>query len=370
MHIPEHESAQATVPGPEDIDQLPPHTDKEPHAPMLTPDSDTIILAPEDGEESPEDDDESPDTHAPNGPDTFEIMDGMGLDDFAGVELAADQNISPKIAIDDEGKVFVYKAKVLRTMYKAEGSSRERLQRVAALKRYGSNDAVDTSVLDCSNSDGSAFGRPRILVDEPAATIIRVEGRLFFAIIQITRLTFDKVDVQQIPLEILPERTVSVGFKVICLTQNLSVSNTTGNDQNTEVQWDWNLTYSSSGMVAGRLVQPVNPMIVDIRPQSNTPPALSAPSIGTSPPVTSSPSHPNDSLPMAGDSSAGDSTNNAQAAEALPASAGLTTTTMRFSSDDLRGLGAALFSSLTSVDLEGIPSVTASAEFPYRDSST
>ena len=72
------------------------------------------------------------------------------------------------------------------------------------------------SALDSLTSNNSIFGES-ICVGNPAVTLVVIDQLAFLAIIQLLSIKLSNGDVQHVPISILPEDSVVVGFHILML---------------------------------------------------------------------------------------------------------------------------------------------------------
>ncbi|KAJ7653861.1 hypothetical protein B0H17DRAFT_957128, partial [Mycena rosella] len=130
--------------------------------------------------------------------------------------------------------------------YKA--GSTDRLKRVADVQRYSSRQDDHNGIIESDT--------PYILLSEPIATLIRSEGKLFVAIGEVTDLGLDSKSVEQLGVDVLRERKVTVHFQILRL-----IPATTEDDPSLKHDWRSGGLIRNVLITAGRLVVPMDPAL-------------------------------------------------------------------------------------------------------------
>lgn len=188
----------------------------------------------------------------------------LDLEDHASIETSRDGRgkFSPLIDIGN-GKE-VPKARVLRELERATFSkvpgSTDRLNRCAGLSRYSKTTLPD---LTCGLVDSTSSGL--LSIGDPAATVVKCEGKFFLAIIQINEIFFDTSPVLEISPRFLMEPTVSVQFQIY------QVVETSQDDPDIDnADWKWNRRLECAILkTMGSSIQVIAPAIAI--PEVNTP---------------------------------------------------------------------------------------------------
>lgn len=231
----------------------------------------------------------------------------------------AEQSFSKFVVVDGQQ---VHKTRFLSALQKHgyRASSTDRLKRIANECRY----KPITPTLDMITETDE----PYILISEPIATLIRVDKQLFVAIGEphfccylnfsdslrpsgeVTNILLDNVSVEQLGVDALHDRKVTVKFRPLALAPT-----TAEDDPSLKYDWRTRSPLSNNSLCApGRLVLPVDPSLVTPDPSMQTQFYL-------------------------------------------------------FDSGTIRALGADLYSEIT-LDLQKkIPKLNVSPKFPYRESS-
>ncbi|KAJ6591766.1 hypothetical protein DFH09DRAFT_1073628 [Mycena vulgaris] len=127
--------------------------------------------------------------------------------------------------------------------------STDRLKRVTDVQRYSAkSDGEHSTIIDSES--------PYILVSEPIATLVRCEEKLFLCIGEVTDIRLDSKSVEQISVEILHERKVTVRFHILRL-----VPATSEDDPNGKHDWCSTGVLREVLSTHGRLVLPVDPSL-------------------------------------------------------------------------------------------------------------
>ncbi|KAJ7434946.1 hypothetical protein FB451DRAFT_1465917 [Mycena latifolia] len=130
--------------------------------------------------------------------------------------------------------------------YKA--GSTDRLKRVADVQRYSAKSDEPSAIIE---SDA-----PYILVSEPIATLVPCEDKLFVCIGEVTDIRLDSKSVEQLSIDVLQERKVTVHFQILCL-----VPATTEDDPDSKHDWRSSGVLRNVLATPGRLVLPVDPSL-------------------------------------------------------------------------------------------------------------
>ncbi|KAG8922940.1 hypothetical protein FRC02_011506 [Tulasnella sp. 418] len=208
----------------------------------------------EEEEDEPEEDEDAIQTlpnEANGGADESTELD---LEDAAGVEdsLAEQTKVLPTVEVSGKS---VYKACVLRELskYHAIRGSTDRLKRVANLARYVVKSSGSANLIDQDTvfNDSAA-----LVLNDPATTLLRCEGQVFLAVVQINQIKIDtnSTDTIAVDLLLVGESTVSIGFQILQLVP-------VGEENDIGADWEWSQRYEASHKTCRRFVQPLNPAI-------------------------------------------------------------------------------------------------------------
>ncbi|KAJ7255087.1 hypothetical protein B0H12DRAFT_1233167 [Mycena haematopus] len=276
--------------------------DKSYNVTILAPLGELIInksLDVDDNED--EDEDDTVDTEELTEPTTKSAV-SPDLEDAAIDEDILIDNIQPTftkfITVQDQ---LLRKTRALSLMQKVgyQAASTDRLKRVADVQRHSKKSDEPSLIIDTDS--------PYILVSEPIVTLVRCEDKIFVCIGEVTDIWLDSKSVEQLSVNTLQERKVTVHFQILCL-----VPASTEDDPESKHDWRSRGVLREVLTTHGRLVLPVDP-------------ALS----------TRIPGKPY----------------------------------YLFESDVLRAFGAQLLGAVTSDLNKNIPKFTPSTSFPYREPS-
>jgi hypothetical protein len=141
----------------------------------------------------------------------------IDLEDQAAIESNSNGMGMYDPFIEVSGKK-VSKPRALRELHKAffstHSRSKNRLERIAGLTRFTittSPTAVDSASI---NLDSELSQGPILSVGDPVATLLRCEGNIFLAIVQVNDICIDHESVLEIGVELLLEPIVLVQFQV------------------------------------------------------------------------------------------------------------------------------------------------------------
>lgn len=235
----------------------------------------------------------------------------LDLEDHIAIESNREGRgiFDPFVKVD--GKM-VSKPRALRELWKAlilslPGST-DRLGRVAGLTRFTVN--PPSTADESSLSVGVISDRRSLFVGDPVATLIQCEGNAFLAIVQVNDIIIDRVSVLEIRPDFLFESTVTIQFQIY---QLLEITDPSDPDHN-NADWKWNRSMEKFVLkTQGSCIQVIDPA-VSIR-------------------VSFEPVY-------------------------------------LFKNDELRGLAASLFGSISAEERLRIPKVKRSDCFPYRSQGT
>jgi len=236
----------------------------------------------------------------------------LDLEDHVAIEENRDGKGNFDPFVDVDGKK-VSKPRALRELFKAMISSlpgsTDRLGRVAGLTRFTVKEpsATDT-VLTTVASDLIRDG-PALSVGDPAATLLGCEGNIFLAIVQVNEIIVDHLSVLEISPELLVEPIVTIQFQVYQLVEVTDANDPDYND----ADWKWNRKLEKKVLkTKGSSIQVIDPSV-----------------------STRIPFEP----------------------------------IYLFKSDELRGLAASLFGSISQDGHAKLPTLKRSDFFPYRSQS-
>ena len=153
-------------------------------------------------------------------------------------------------------KVSKTRVLALRSKYNKTTSSTDRSKRVQEIERYSRTPQTQHDV-----QFDSAFGEPCLLIQEPIATLVRCEDKIFLCIGEVNNLKLDSQSVEQLGLDILVEQTVTVSYQVLRL-----IPATSTDDPDLKYYWRSCSMQEMTFSVPGRLVQPINPAVSTLIP--------------------------------------------------------------------------------------------------------
>lgn len=237
---------------------------------------------------------------------TIDALSGLDVEDMLGAEAA---KVSPSVNpyLEMPGGKIVHKAKVLTELfkYRRKRESTDRLKRIASLSKYEpvSNDA---NLIDADSTFGES-----LLVNDPAAILVRCKGQgVFLAIVQVNQIKIDGRTAESIETSILAEDIVVIGCQILSLVPD-AVFSGNGGAKSLDADWRWTLKYDASLKIPGKFIQAINPIVTTV--DCNAP-------------------------------------------------------TYLFRSDEMRALAAGLFDPLEPSDVALVPEVKVTPTFPYRES--
>jgi hypothetical protein len=239
----------------------------------------------------------------------FGVNEGPLLDIEDHVSIEANRNGKGKFDpfVDVDGKK-VSKPRALRELWKAMISSipgsTNRLGRVAGLTKFT---VKMPSTMDSSSaSSGLTSAGPSLFINDPATTLVRCEGNIFLSIVQVTEICVDHESVLEIGPALLMEAIVKIQFQVY---QMVEITDADDPDRN-DADWKWNLHLENQVLkTRGSNIQVIDPDV---------------------------------STQLVGHG------------------------VYLFKTEELRGLAASLFGSLSQEDQLKIPTVKHTEYFPYR----
>lgn len=198
-----------------------------------------------------------------------DLEDLLGADDVDGWAPQADSSGAPTITrkveawlpVDNKpGSKAQHKSTFLRLLSQHPDSftslgpgSTNRLSRVCGFTRYTNSQVI----LD----EDAEVGQPTLGFDDPAITLMRVDGLLFLAIVQICDIKCAGQSTCSLKVEDLALDNVRVRFEI------LSLRPIAPTPENREANWEWTGRFvsfraSSTREVEGRAIQPIDPQLV------------------------------------------------------------------------------------------------------------
>jgi hypothetical protein len=235
--------------------------DMKPNVDILSPFGDLLVTIPL------EDDDNEGDGLPPPLPTrsagvvvasmSREIEDAIAEEDVDDERdgAAAAVRVFDKFVTFSGKKISKTRALALRSKYNKTTSSTDRLKRVQEIERYSGSQTGTPRTHDVVQFD-SAFGGPCLLIQEPIATLVHCDNKIFLCIGEVNNLKLDGQFVEQVNLDMLVEDLVAVSFQMLKLIPATS-------DDDPDLKYDWRtcsmqeLTFS----VPGRLIQPIDPAV-------------------------------------------------------------------------------------------------------------
>ncbi|EIW85618.1 hypothetical protein CONPUDRAFT_70379 [Coniophora puteana RWD-64-598 SS2] len=168
---------------------------------------------------------------------------------------ASAAKVNPHILV--EGKP-VFKPAVLCLFFQTLNSSgsTDRLKRVAGLTRFPipEKDIISTT---------SALGDERLVVNDPAFTVVRCNGRIFLALMQVNLIMFRSKSVGSIAERKLHEDSVELKGQLMILREHSTPialdDNADNDDENSELyDWRWSGALDKNFKTLGRFAQIVD----------------------------------------------------------------------------------------------------------------
>ncbi|ESK82251.1 hypothetical protein Moror_15507 [Moniliophthora roreri MCA 2997] len=180
-----------------------------------------------------------------------EAMDGLQLvEEEATAETVQNRTFSRTVDVDGTGKQ-INKSRVLATRFRLKTSteSADQLRRVQAEPRFKDSETGSNAVVEYD----SPLGGPKLLINDPIASLIKCEDGIFLCIGEVRALLLNGKPVDELSLELLLENIVSISYQVICLHPSTTVDDESGCN-------DWKSTrqLAMTFTVPGRLVRAVN----------------------------------------------------------------------------------------------------------------
>lgn len=190
-----------------------------------------------------------------------DIEDLLGAEDIQTQLPGSTPTFDPWLPVSDTpGAIKQHKSTFLRLLSESPGSytssssgSTDRLARVCGYTRYASSKVI----LDAE----PAFGSSSLGFDDPALTLLRVDGLLFLAVVQICEIKNGSQSVCSISLEDLCSTAVRVRFEV------LSIRPVPPSADNGNIDWEWTGRFEKfrSTMrleTEGKAIHPIDPELV------------------------------------------------------------------------------------------------------------
>lgn len=220
----------------------------------------------------------------------------MDMEDVVGAEYCDTTTVCPTITVG-EHRTKVPKARVLRQMIRHRSNdSTDRLRRVANIPKH-----VQRSDDSTRFDNSTALGTAALCINDPIATLVICEKKFFLCVAETVDIINNSRSVQMLEADLLAEPTVSVKFQILYLRALC--------DPAMPEDWEWSKMRGATHTTAGRLVEPLDPVVLVKEPGS---------------------------------------------------------TTFTFKTDDLRSLALALYDRLSRPDIACVPKVRRTDKFPYR----
>ncbi|KAJ7761266.1 hypothetical protein DFH07DRAFT_957330 [Mycena maculata] len=194
------------------------------------------------------DDNEDDDEQAAAAPQSSVSPD---LEDAAVDEDILDDSQAPTFSkFITVGNKPLRKTRALSLMqkYGYQAGSTDRLKRVADVQRYSAKSDEPGTLIESDS--------PYLLVSEPIATLVRCEEKLFVCIGEVTDMRLDSKSNDQLSLDVLQERNVTVHFQILRL-----IPATTEDDPDSKHDWRSTGVLRDVLIAPGRLVLPLDPTL-------------------------------------------------------------------------------------------------------------
>ncbi|KAG9083015.1 hypothetical protein FS749_006369 [Ceratobasidium sp. UAMH 11750] len=183
----------------------------------------------------------------------------LDIEDMVAISRAeGSSNCAAPYVLGPRG-IKIHKAHLLRdaAMYTTLRDSKDRLGRIAGHTRYKA--PSDTGITSNLVTHGSLFGRPQLLLNDPAATIVRCQNYVFLALVQITSIKHGNRLLGKVSTDMLQEEGVNIGFQILEL---VSIREPTPELASEQLDWSWSGKYlSTAHKCSGRFVQPLDPIL-------------------------------------------------------------------------------------------------------------
>ncbi|KAG8693709.1 hypothetical protein FRC08_008948 [Ceratobasidium sp. 394] len=188
-----------------------------------------------------------------------DVNQELDIEDMAAISRAeGNSNSAVPYVLGPKG-TKIHKARLLRdaAMYTTLRDSKDRLGRIAGHARYKA--PSETGITSNLVTHGSLFGHPQLLLNDPAATIVRCQNYVFLALAQITSIKHGNRLLGKVSTDMLQEEGVTISFQILEL---VSLCEPTPELASEQLDWSWSGEYlPSTHKCSGRFVQPIDPIL-------------------------------------------------------------------------------------------------------------
>ncbi|KAG9124082.1 hypothetical protein FRC07_012920 [Ceratobasidium sp. 392] len=184
----------------------------------------------------------------------------LDLEDIIATSRAKSDPERAAPYVDGPNDTKLHKARLLRdaALYSTLRDSKDRLARIAGRSRYkvpSEMGNVGSNII----THGSLFGRPQLLLNDPAAILVQCQSHVFLAIVQISSIKHNNRLSGRIPIDMLQEEGIHVGFQLLELTPILDPTVELASEH---LDWSWSGNYLPiTDKCLGRFVQPIDPVL-------------------------------------------------------------------------------------------------------------
>ncbi|KAJ7834825.1 hypothetical protein B0H13DRAFT_2240173 [Mycena leptocephala] len=212
---------------------------------ILSPLGELLVHKDLDSDDNEDEDEDEDEIELASNPLATDLEDAAADEDILAPEAPTFTNF---ITVNNQE---LRKTRALSQMQKFgyKAGSTDRLKRVADGARYSLNSVDPAGIIDDDE--------PYILLSEPIATLVRCDDKLFVAIGEVADIRLDSKSVDQLSIDLLRERKVTVHFHIISL-----IPATTEDDPERKHDWRSAGLLRHDGLTApGRLVMPIDPAL-------------------------------------------------------------------------------------------------------------
>ena len=175
------------------------------------------------------------------------VVETLEMEDFYHPSDTTTQ--APNAHVSFEGQQ-VHKASVVRIIFSSDPRSADRLKRVRGFSKFSEKGTYE-----------SRESESYLHIADPFAALVRIRGGVVFGIFAIQQFKISNKSVLSLPADQLQENTCEVFGSVMGMKQSegCEVSGDMPNDS-----WIWDQTIGTKLPFKGRMIQPLNPTLVEV----------------------------------------------------------------------------------------------------------
>ncbi|KAG8766912.1 hypothetical protein FRC12_006576 [Ceratobasidium sp. 428] len=184
----------------------------------------------------------------------------LDIEDTIAISRAENEPGHPAPYVTGPNGMKVHKARLLRdsAMYTTLRNSKDRLSRIAGRSCY----KPPTQTTDIEShlvTHSSLFGRPQLLLNDPATTLVQCQSHVFLSVVHIVSIKSGSRLLGKIPVDLLQKEDVTLTFQILQLMPILEPIPELASQK---LDWSWSREFLPAVYKCpGRFVQTIDPTL-------------------------------------------------------------------------------------------------------------